>query len=208
MTSRRTGSGILLQLLFCSSAFAATETAPPGEALEFLFTYTKAVSLFDRQSELAIGSEFSRDAISDALPSYQVRFISVAEQDDTDTPLGGEGTSDDAYVISKRERDLLMVFGDLSTHRVDRIEAISGVIDAAGATLGSQLKKAFHNGKAICGGAEAGGCWSARAPEIFYTYSGPEECVYEALDIGEQEVPAPVIPDCLIISGMELRPPQ
>ncbi len=101
-----------------------------------------------------------------------------------------------------------MVFGDLSTHRVDRIEAISGVIDAAGATLGSQLKKAFHKGKAICGGAEAGGCWSARAPEIFYTYSGPEECVYEALDIGEKEVAASAIPDCLVISGMELRPPQ
>jgi hypothetical protein len=157
---------------------------------------------------LAIGSEFNRDAISKALPGYQVRFISVAEQDESDAPLGGEGTSDNAYVILKNERELLMVFGDLSTNRVDRIEAVSGVIDAAGATLGSPLKKAFHQGKAICGGAEAGGCWSARAPELFYTYSGPEECVYEALDIGEQEVAASVIPDCLIISGIELRPPQ
>jgi hypothetical protein len=195
----------------------AADIGPNGELilfisrsaeLEFLFTYTRAVSLFERGSELVIGSPFEHSAIAAALHSYEVRFISINEQDKSDFPLGGEGTSDSAYVISKKGRDLLVVFGDLETHRVDRIEAMAGVIDVAGATLGSSLKKALPLGNAVCGGVEAGGCWSARIPEIFYTYSGPDECVYEALDIGEKEVASAALPACLIISGIELRPPQ
>jgi hypothetical protein len=188
-----------------------------AEELEFLFTPGRAVSLSNTSAELPIGTNFDQSSIEAALPGYDVRFVSVEEQERSGKTMGPKGTAESAFSVSRNGRELLRVFGygqpeELLTEnptlvptQVVRIEAVAGVIDASGSTLGAPLNKAFRQGKVVCDAHEAGVCWSTQLPGIMYVPGHPKGCDLSFLYSGSTtEFSADLIPDCVNITGLAL----
>jgi len=193
------------------------DEAKESPPFEFLFVPGRVISLADPSMQLAIGSKFQIDAIKQALPVYDVRFVSAKEQERTGDTLGAEGTAEFAFIVSKRGRELLHVFSHglepeelkdsphLTSQNIIRIEAVEGVIDASGSTIGSPLKRAFPpDGRVGCTAHEAGACWSLALPQIGYVPGGGDECDFSWLESGAPEVSAAQIPDCVQIGGITL----
>lgn len=194
---------LALQVIFAPCAALASE-------LEFLFAPDRAISLTNRAAQVPIGSPFSSEALKRALPGYEVRFFSADEQSRMDRPMGGEGTAQSVFIVEKAGEEVLVIYGDDTAGRdgkgnVVHIVAESGVIDTAGATIGSALNKAALWGKVACVGEEVGFCWSPQMPQISYVPYGGEGCDLTFIEVPPgTEVSASQIPDCVLIGSIGL----